>query len=292
MKAEHLKELLTNVKHEEWEDDRVEGLGGPWRSCVALLQAIWRTGSIPTQMSWMIIVLLPKDVSNYCGIGLDPIWKVVEKVMVARFSVIRLHDCLHGGLPKWGTGTAIMKVKLQQQLTWVDQDSMYQIILDLRKAYDALDWGRCLKILAGYGVGPNLLCLQKQFWDNAKMVCHAGGNYGEPFGAYQGIMQGGALSSHMFNVCIDFVVREWLRQVLGDDNARDGVMEAVSNQCVAFFGDDGLVTARCPVWLQLSFNILIKLFEWIGLLENTDKVKVMTCARKDKSYLDGGGIAA
>jgi hypothetical protein len=78
-----------------------------------LLQAIWITGTVPTQMTWMIVVLLPKGGGNFCGIGLlDPIWKVAEKVMVARLSVIKLHDCLHGGLPCRGTGTAIMEVKL------------------------------------------------------------------------------------------------------------------------------------------------------------------------------------
>ena len=48
----------------------------------------------------------------------------------------------------------------------VDQAPLYQIYLDLRKAYDALDRGRCLEILAGYGVGPNLIRLQKKFWDD------------------------------------------------------------------------------------------------------------------------------
>ena len=177
-------------------------------------------GTVPTQMTWMIIILLPKGGGDYRGIGLlDPIWKVTEKVMVAQLSVIKLHDCLHGGLPKRGTGTAIMEVKLQQQLAWVDQEPLYQIYLDLRKAYDALDRGRCLEILAGYGVGPNLLRLQKQFWGNARMVCRAGGNYGVPFGAYRGVTQGGPLSSLIFNVCVDCVVREWLQQVLGDDVA-------------------------------------------------------------------------
>jgi hypothetical protein len=170
MKAEHLKEWLRDVKRKEAEDG-VEEIGGRWRMFVTLLQAIWERGDIPQQMTWMIIVLLPKGGGDYRGIGLlDPIWKVVEKVMVARLSVIKLHDCLHGGLPCRGTGTAIMEVKLQQQLAWVEQAPLYQIYLDLRKAYDALDRGRCLEILAGYGVGPNLLRLQKKFWDDAKMV--------------------------------------------------------------------------------------------------------------------------
>jgi hypothetical protein len=187
-------------------------------------------------MSWMILVLLLKGGGNYRGIGLlDPIWKVVEKVMVSLFSALKLHDCLHGKLPRRGMGTAIMEAKLQQQLAWAEQEPLYQIYLDLRKAYDALDWVRCLGILAGYGVGPNLLHLQEQFWDNAKMVCCAGGNYGEPFGVYRGVTQGGPLSSLMFNVCVDCVIREWLHQVMGDNVAWEGVGDAVHDQCITFF---------------------------------------------------------
>jgi len=163
MKAEHLKEWLADMKRKEAEDG-VKGIGNRWRTFVTLLQAVWKSGTIPTQMTCMIIDLLPKGGGDYHSIGLlDPIWKVVEKVMVARFFVIKLHDCLHGGLPGRGTGTAITEVKLQQQLAWADQEPLYQIYLDLRKAYDALDRGRCLEILAGYGVGPNLICLQKKF---------------------------------------------------------------------------------------------------------------------------------
>jgi hypothetical protein len=84
-----------------------------------------------------------------------------------------------------------MEVKLQQQLALVDQEPLYQIYLDLRKAYAALDQGRCLEILAGYGVGPNLIPLQKKFWDDAKMVCHADGNYGLPIEAHQTLLEMG-----------------------------------------------------------------------------------------------------
>ena len=154
---------------------------------------------------------------------------------------------------------------------------MYQIYLDLKKAYDALDRTRCLKILAGYGVGPKLLRLQKKFWSDAKLVCRAGGNFGEPFGAGRGVTQGGPLSSLMFNICVNAVVREWLRQCLGDDAAQGGIGEAVCDYIVAFFVDDGLVVARCPEWLQSSLTILVNLFERIGLKTNAAKTKVMTC---------------
>ncbi len=77
MKAEHIKEWLGDMRREEVEVG-VEGIGDRWRLFVALLQAVWERGSIPTQMTWMIIVLLPKGGGNYCSIGLlNPIWKVV-----------------------------------------------------------------------------------------------------------------------------------------------------------------------------------------------------------------------
>ena len=122
-----------------------------------------------------------------------------------------------------------------------------------------------------------MLALQKHFWDTAKLVCRAGGNYGEAFSAERGVTQGGPLSSLMFNVCVDAVVREWLHQTLGAEAARDGIGERVAEILVAFYVDDGRIASRDPVWLQESFDILIGLFERIGLFTNAAKTKVMTC---------------
>ena len=80
-----------------------------------------------------------------------------------------------------------------------------------------------LDILAAYGVGQKMLALQKHFWDTAKLVCHAGGNYGEPFTVGGSVTQGGPLSLLMLNVCADAVVREWLSQMLGEEAAHDGL---------------------------------------------------------------------
>ena len=81
----------------------------------------------------------------------------------------------------------------------------------------------------------------------------------------------------MLNVCVDAVVREWLHQMLGDDAARQGIGDEVAKRLVAFYIEDGLVASRDPVWLQSSFDILVGLFECIGLFTNAAKTKVMTC---------------
>jgi hypothetical protein len=153
-----------------------------------------------------------------------------------------------------------------------------------------LDREQTLNILGAYGVKPKMLALQKHFWDTAQLVCRAGGNYGEPFSAKRGVTQGGPLSSLMFNVCVNAVVREWLHQMLGEEAARDGLGECVVKILVAFYLDDGLIASCYPVWLQESFDVLIGLFERIGLFMNAAKTKAMVCipGRIQESYTEEG----
>jgi hypothetical protein len=101
-------------------------------------------------MKWEIIVLLPKGGGDYHGIGLlEPFWKVIEKNMVAWLLSVKFHDSLHGGLPGRGTGTATIEAKLHQSLAWCNQCPLYQIYVDLKKAYDVLVWEQMLKIFGG-----------------------------------------------------------------------------------------------------------------------------------------------
>ena len=73
------------------------------------------------------------------------------------------------------------------------------------------------------------------------MVYRAGGSFGKRlFEAFQGVTQGGPLSSLMFNSCVDTVIREWLCWTLGKE-ATQGRFEEASREIVAFFVDDGLV---------------------------------------------------
>ena len=53
--------------------------------------------------------------------------------------------------------------------------------------------------------------------------------------------------------------------------------DLVKTIMVAFYADDGVLSARCPEWLQESFTILVGLFEHVGLRTNAQKTKVMTC---------------
>ncbi len=112
-----------------------------------------------------------------------------------------------------GIQYAVMEAKLAQQLAHLEQVPFYGIFLDLKKVFNSMDRERCLLILRGYGVGPKMIRLIQNFWENAKMVCRASVNYGMPYQAGRGVTQGGPLSAKLFNVLVDAVAREWLREL-------------------------------------------------------------------------------
>ena len=53
-------------------------------------------------------------------------------------------------------GTAIMELKLDYDIAIINQDPLFLIFLELRKAYDTMDRKRLLITLEGYGAGPQL----------------------------------------------------------------------------------------------------------------------------------------
>jgi hypothetical protein len=60
-------------------------------------------------------------------------------------------------------GTGIIEAKVAQQLAHLEQTPYFGIFIDQQKAFDAMDCGRCLEILALHGVGPEMLCLIRNF---------------------------------------------------------------------------------------------------------------------------------
>jgi len=197
IRSEHIKAWLRGAKKEEDPENGANhtGAGKSWSEFVELCTSVWETGTIPQQMSWVVTVLIRKGGGDYRGIGLlEPIWKVLERVMDLRLETIKLHDSLHGCLAGRGTGTGIIETKLAQQLAHLEQAPFFGVFIDLKKALDAMDRGRCLAILALHGVGPKMLRLIRSFWETATNVCRTKGNYGRPFKAGRGVTQGGPLS--------------------------------------------------------------------------------------------------
>jgi hypothetical protein len=197
----------------------------------------------------VIIVLIPKGGGDYRGIGLlEPMWKVCERVMDLRLNVFDLHNLLHDCCNKRGTRTAKIEAKLAQQLAHLEQAPFYGVFLDFKKAFDSMDRERYLLILEGYGVGPRMIRLIRNFWRNAVLVCRVSGNYGSPFFAGRGMTQGGPLSAKLFNILVNTVVREWVWQLQEESELE----EAVIMELMAAFLQSFRLTTR--IWPRGTRN--------------------------------------
>jgi hypothetical protein len=142
IRAEHIKAWLHGAKKEEDPEIGANhvGAGKSWGEFVGLCSSVWATGTIPQQMSWVVMVLIPKGGGEYRGIGLlEPIWKVLERAMDIRLENIILYDSLHGCLAGQGTETGIIEAKLVQQLAHLEQAPFFGVFIDLKKAFDAMD---------------------------------------------------------------------------------------------------------------------------------------------------------
>ena len=281
MRAEHLKGWLNGAKLEENPKTGPVDVGtrADWEALVQLVQAVWDEGKIPTQLGWVVTVLIPKGGGDYRGIGLlEPIWKVIERVIDKRLEAIALHDSLHSCRNGRGTGTAVIEAKLSQQLAHIKQTPFYGVFINLKKAFDVMDRERCLLLLEGHGASPNMCRLIRHFWDEATNVCRASGNYGAPFKAGRGVTQGGPLSAKLFNVLVDAVVREWLRLLREEADMEEEEMEGMMATLFAiFYVDDMYIASRDPVFLQQAINGLVSAFERVGLETNIKKTQAMTC---------------
>ena len=154
----------------------------------------------------------------------------------------------------------------------------FGVFIDLRKAFDAMDQGRCLKILALQGVGPQMLCLIHNFWDSATNVCRAKGNYCCPFKAGRGVTQGRPLLVKLFHIVVNAVVREWtwlMRLMLND--AEGNLAECIAGLFAVFYVKHGYIASCNTEFLQEALDILIKTFKRIGLPTNTKKIQAVNC---------------
>lgn len=258
LKAEDLKKWKTEymeaiVLLEEEEDEAtwqrmiVEIDTLPWTRLVDLVEDIFLSGQIPQKLSWATLVLIPKPDGRFRGIGLlETVWKIVSSIINARLSNnITFHSAIHGFRAERGTGTAILEAKLLVSLSAKEGRTLYQVFLDLSKAYDSISRERMLEILQGYGVGPRILRILQNFWESQLIAVKQQKNFVQPFRPTRGVTQGDIVSPTIFNVIVDAVV--WvLAQEVKDTERGQGKVKTSS----IFYADDGYIASFNPQGVQ------------------------------------------
>jgi hypothetical protein len=86
---------------------------------------------------------------------------------------------------------------------------LYQIFVDLTKAYDTLDRSCTLSLLEAYGIGPHIRSIIQAVWDLEMIVPKSGRYFGIPFPAWCRVRQGDIISPIIFNIIVEAIVHEW-----------------------------------------------------------------------------------
>ena len=113
-----------------------------------------------------------------------------------------------------------MESNFAQQLAGIAYEPLFQVFLDMKKAYYSLDRGWCMEILRGYGMRQRMAHLIAHHWDNLMFVPKAKRFLGTPFGTGIGVTQGDPASPMIFNIMVDAVLRATLEVFCGPQEAR------------------------------------------------------------------------
>ena len=82
----------------------------------------------------------------------------------------------------------------------------------------------------------------------------------------------------IFNVAVNSIFRHWLSLTVDDEVVlQDRLGHVVGRRLGVFYAYDGILGSRDTEWLQISLNVLIRLFWQINLAANIAKLKTMMC---------------
>ena len=190
---------------------------------------------------------------------------------------LQMHYVLHGFRSRIRTETAIMELKLAQELARIDQDPLFLVFLDLSNSYDSVDRERLLITPKGCGSGPSMCGLLETFWYCQQLVSIHNGIHEPAFPTSRGKTQGGIISLMLFNVAVDNIIRTCMVMTVENQRvADDGLGETIGWCMGVFYADDGMVGSHGLYWMQHVMNVLVGLFRRYGLAANIAKSRTMT----------------
>jgi Reverse transcriptase (RNA-dependent DNA polymerase) len=244
----------------------VDGDSTPFNIVRQLIEETFSSGEIPQALHVETLILIPKlGSTEYRGIGLlETIWKTISSIINSRIKhVVQFDEAVHGFRQQRGMGTAILTNKFCMLRSAAEKKTVQQIYLDLKKAYNTIDCTATLRILGGYGIGPNIQRLLGTFWGQHTVVPRAIGYHGRAFRATRGVTQGDIISLMIFNLVLDCIIKAWKLE----HPEKAEIIQAI------LYVDDRLLHTEDAKALQETLDEFTEYFLRVGLHMNAAKTK-------------------
>lgn len=241
-----------------------------------MIKEIWNTERLPQQ--WLDGALCPLhkkgdklNCNNYRGISLlNTGYKVFAKVLYNRIvphaeNVIGEYQC--GFRPDRSTTDQIFNIRLILQKGREFKINTYHLFIDFKQAYDSIKRSELMMVMRELGFEQKLIRLAGLTLNGSKSQIKVGNSMSDPFETKEGLRQGDALSTLLFNIALEGAMRR-----AGIQTSRTVHTNIVQ---ILGFADDIDIASRTHSDVVQTFANLKTEASRIGLQINEQKTKYM-----------------
>ena len=273
-----------------------------WLLRVILL--VWRSGKCPVDWKRAAIVALFKKgdrsvCDNYRGISLLSVpgkvytFLLYNRMKLAVNKALSEQQC--GFRPGRGCVDQIFSIRRIIEMAGEFNKPLHVCFVDLKKAYDSVNRSALWKILESLGVPEKIVGLLKDLHDGTAACVKGFGRLSNWFPIKSGVRQGCIIAPMLFNIFIDFLLKESLKDLPDDCGFEiffkiDGCLERpISRRALGthtkdmivhlMYADDMALLASSPEALQHMILKLEEVTQAWGMCISVPKTKIMSLSR-------------
>jgi hypothetical protein len=291
----------------------VDGIGAPmlklsgtmlqWLHRVVL--AVWQSGRAPVEWKRALLIALYKGKGDrkvrdsYRGISLLSIpGKVYVTIILSRISShidAQLLDSQSAFRKGRGLTDSLFTIRQLMSRCVEFGQPLFMAFVDLRKAYDSVPRESLWRILHVYGVHKKLIELLEDLHTGTQAAVRMGGQMSEWFDVLGGVRQGCVIAPLLFNIYMDFVVKQALAQMPEGCGVKlayraDGKLQSIDRSkgasmqlvSILLYADDLVLLSSDREELVAMLKAMDKVSAGLGLRINASKTEIMSIPRQAK----------
>jgi hypothetical protein len=289
-----IKELKNNKAPGE---DKITGeiikYGGEklWDLIHELISNIWEQEEMPKEWSVAIIHPIHKkndktNCSNYRGISLlNVTYKVMAKIIAKRLTpyteeILGDYQC---GFRKTRTTTDhIFALRNIMEKCYEYNISLHQLFIDYKQAYDSVNRNKLFVTMKEFGIPTKIVHLTKMTLRETKAKVKIQSDMSGEFTIDRGLRQGDVLSTQLFNITLEKIMRSI-------EINRGGTIFNRSLQYLAYADDVNLIS-RNTRELSKAFVEMEGESKKAGLIINEAKTNYMINTRNKVRFRDTNSL--
>jgi sorting nexin-29 len=247
-----------------------------WNRIHQLIKIIWETEQMPKEWGIAIRCLIYKqgdklECHNYCGITLLNVTYKIFTNLLTRYTETYVDEILgeyQCGFQKGRSTTdQIFCLRMILEKACEYKVDIHQLYIDYKQAYDTINRAELVEIMKEFEISMKLVRLVRMTLTNTNSKVKIQGKLSLSFETTIGLRQGGSLSTLLFNLYMERIIR----------NVRinpGGTIFNRTRQCLAY-ADDVVILGRTEGYIKRTLEEMAEITQQIGLQMNDTKTKYM-----------------